>query len=64
MYPVTVILMLMLFPLNCHCVLPDYPPVVGETFFNRDEVIATYFNLGLQKDWLFLILESDDVAPV
>ena len=39
--------MLILFLLYCHFVLLDYLPVVGETSFNRDEVIATYFNLGL-----------------
>ena len=39
--------MLILFLFYCHFVLPDYLPVVGETSFNRDEVIATYFNLGL-----------------
>ena len=38
--------MLILFLFYCHFVLPDYLPVVGETSFNRDEVIATYFNLG------------------
>ena len=41
--------MLILFPLYCHCVLPDYLPVVGETSFNRDEVIATYFNPRLSN---------------
>ena len=40
-------LIFLLFPWYCDCVLPDYLPVVGETSINRDEVIATYFNLGL-----------------
>ena len=51
-----VILMLILFPLYCHCVLPDYFPVVGETSFNRDEVIATYFNLGLSYSGILAFL--------
>ena len=34
-----------LYPYHCHCVFPNYLPAVGETTFNRDEVIATYFNL-------------------
>ena len=48
--------MLILFPLYCHCVLPDYLPVVAETSFNRDEVIAIYFNLGLSYSEILAFL--------
>ena len=48
--------MLILFPVYCHCVLPGYLPAVGESSFNRDEVIATYFNLGLSYSEILAFL--------
>ena len=48
--------MLILFPVYCHCVLPGYLPAVGESSFNRNEVIATYFNLGLSYSEILAFL--------
>ena len=56
MFLAVISIFLSLYPYHCHCAFPNYLPAVGETTFNRDEVIATYFNLGLSYSEILAFL--------